>query len=229
MTISATTQGIRPGVATSTNRPAVPFDGQVISETDTDSLKVYNGTSWIGVGGLVPIVPTSVTLGGGTATTSANGRVAYTSATTSILLNGVFSAAYTNYRIILSNTSDGATANTSIRLSVGGTPSTASEYRVNWVYGVIGTAYAENLAASTSATMHINSTKLAAQTFDVINPFLTKQTFIQGNISQSDANGTTGASTAFAHMNQAATSYDGIQWLLSSACTGTISVYGYNQ
>jgi hypothetical protein len=35
MTISATTQGIRPGVATSSTRPAVPFDGQVIFETDT--------------------------------------------------------------------------------------------------------------------------------------------------------------------------------------------------
>lgn len=50
MTISATTQGLKPGVCTSSNRPANPFDGQVISETDTDSLKVYNGTSWIGVG-----------------------------------------------------------------------------------------------------------------------------------------------------------------------------------
>lgn len=50
MTISATTQGLRMGVATSSSRPTVPFDGQVISETDTDSLKVYNGTAWIGVG-----------------------------------------------------------------------------------------------------------------------------------------------------------------------------------
>jgi hypothetical protein len=49
MTISATTQGIKPGVTTSTNRPTVPFDGQVISETDTDSLKVYNGTAWVDV------------------------------------------------------------------------------------------------------------------------------------------------------------------------------------
>ena len=50
MTISATTQGLRMGVATSSSRPTVPFDGQVISETDTDSLQVYNGTSWIGAG-----------------------------------------------------------------------------------------------------------------------------------------------------------------------------------
>ena len=49
MTISATTQGLRMGVATSSSRPAAPFDGQVISETDTDSLKVYNGTAWVDV------------------------------------------------------------------------------------------------------------------------------------------------------------------------------------
>ena len=56
MTISATTQGIKPGVCTSTNRPANPFDGQVISETDTDSLKVYNGSSWLSVGKIIQVV-----------------------------------------------------------------------------------------------------------------------------------------------------------------------------
>ena len=70
MTISATTQGLRMGVATSSSRPTVPFDGQVISETDTDSLKVYNGTSWIGVGGNIAIFNDQQTSGtnGGTFT-----------------------------------------------------------------------------------------------------------------------------------------------------------------
>ena len=46
MTISATTQGLRPGVCTSSNRPATPFEGQMIYETDTDMLGVWNGSSW---------------------------------------------------------------------------------------------------------------------------------------------------------------------------------------
>ena len=46
MTISATTQGLRPGVCTSSNRPASPFEGQMIYETDTDKVLVYNGTAW---------------------------------------------------------------------------------------------------------------------------------------------------------------------------------------
>ena len=48
MTISATTQGIRPGVCTSTNKPASPFDGQVIYMTDVDQTAVWDGTQWVG-------------------------------------------------------------------------------------------------------------------------------------------------------------------------------------
>jgi hypothetical protein len=46
MTISATTQGIKPGVCTSTNRPVNPFDGQVIYMTDVDQTAVWDGTQW---------------------------------------------------------------------------------------------------------------------------------------------------------------------------------------
>jgi hypothetical protein len=46
MTISATTQGLRPGVCLSTNRPANPFDGQVIYMTDVDQTAVWDGTTW---------------------------------------------------------------------------------------------------------------------------------------------------------------------------------------
>lgn len=46
MTISATSQGLKPGVVTSSNRPANPFDGMMIYETDTDKVLVYDGTNW---------------------------------------------------------------------------------------------------------------------------------------------------------------------------------------
>ena len=39
---------VRPGVCTSTTRPASPFEGQVIYETDTDLLLAYNGSAWRG-------------------------------------------------------------------------------------------------------------------------------------------------------------------------------------
>jgi hypothetical protein len=47
MTISATTQGIKPGVCLSTNRPVNPFDGQVIYMTDVDQTAVWDGSTWV--------------------------------------------------------------------------------------------------------------------------------------------------------------------------------------
>lgn len=47
MSVSGSNQGVRFGVATSTNRPSTPFDGQVIYETDTDRIMAYDGTNWI--------------------------------------------------------------------------------------------------------------------------------------------------------------------------------------
>lgn len=46
MTISATAQGLKPGVCTSSNRPANPFDGMMIYETDTNLVRIWNGTAW---------------------------------------------------------------------------------------------------------------------------------------------------------------------------------------
>lgn len=36
----------QPGVCTSTTRPASPFEGQVIYETDTDKVLVWDGSAW---------------------------------------------------------------------------------------------------------------------------------------------------------------------------------------
>lgn len=51
-------------VCTSSTRPASPFDGQCIYETDTDKLRIYNGTSWwtVGVSGNNVTSYTPVTL-----------------------------------------------------------------------------------------------------------------------------------------------------------------------
>jgi hypothetical protein len=41
---------LKPGVCTSSTRPAAPFEGQTIYETDTDLVKSYDGSSWVTIG-----------------------------------------------------------------------------------------------------------------------------------------------------------------------------------
>ena len=43
---SAAARLIQPGVCTSTTRPASPFEGQYIYETDTDKTLFWNGSAW---------------------------------------------------------------------------------------------------------------------------------------------------------------------------------------
>jgi hypothetical protein len=46
MAISNNSTGLRPGVCTSTTRPTAPYEGQMIFETDTDMVAIWNGTAW---------------------------------------------------------------------------------------------------------------------------------------------------------------------------------------
>ena len=45
---------------TSITRPASPFTGQIIFETDTNSLLAWSGTAWISIGLRPPLAPTSL-------------------------------------------------------------------------------------------------------------------------------------------------------------------------
>jgi hypothetical protein len=46
MSISNSATGLRPGVVTSTTRPTTPYTGQIIYETDTGYLRVWDGAAW---------------------------------------------------------------------------------------------------------------------------------------------------------------------------------------
>ena len=46
MSVSNLSSSSRPGVCLSTTRPAVPYEGQMIYETDTDMVVIWNGTAW---------------------------------------------------------------------------------------------------------------------------------------------------------------------------------------
>lgn len=51
----------KPGVCTSTTRPASPYEGQMIYETDTDVIRTYNGSLWIPTAGRIPSCKVRIT------------------------------------------------------------------------------------------------------------------------------------------------------------------------
>lgn len=230
MTISATTQGIKPGVTTSTNRPTVPFDGQVISETDTDSLKVYNGTSWIGVGGLVPIVPTSVAVGSGTGSVGATGLITF-SGVSSVSINGCFTSAYTNYRVVARYTNASTLTGLFCRLRASGTNATTN-------YDTAGFRTYSNLAVESNAyntdvAIYANTGNVAgafnAGIFDFFGPAEALSTNFMASHSATES-GTAAVNWFATWYNDNQTSYDGFTiTVAASTLSGTLMVYGYSK
>ena len=208
-------------------------EGQLCYLSSTNVVQYYDGAAWATVGpasagGFVPIAPTSVAVGSGTATASANGQVTLTSVGTSVSLNGVFSASYTNYKIIY-RTNLSTTSNTSVRLRVAGTDSSSSDYLKNQNVVEASGNYPTTVAATTSwliaqsGALTVNNTAV----FDLLNPFSAAVTFGFGMFDQSSATAQNPFG-AFSIMNKATTSYDGITILINAGtATGTISVYGY--
>jgi hypothetical protein len=224
-----------PVFATTTTRDAafggtgekVLAEGQYAYIEATDTLQVYNGSAWIGAvsSGLVPIVPTSVSVGGGTATAGTNGQVTFTSATTSLSLNGVFSSAYDNYRIVYRATYASA-ASVSARLRIA-TTDTATNYIFASVFTNTGTAGASS-TTSTSFGLSITGTTTRNFVADIVSPFIATSTGFIG-IGREQNSGANYGIISYGHAQIDSTSFDGITLLNDAAQTGTVSIYGYTK
>ena len=128
MAINSLSTGFRPGVCTSSTRPTAPYEGQMIFETDTDRMYIWNGSAWVipnqttqNPTGLEIITPTSVTNG-----TAVNNTVTFSNQS-SVTINGIFSSTYTNYRLVYRIA--GAASQTCyarMQLTASGTPVTSN-------------------------------------------------------------------------------------------------------
>ena len=204
MTISATTQGLRMGVATSSSRPTVPFDGQVISETDTDSLQVYKGSAWGQASGLVLISSTTI----GTAVSS-------------VTVSNAFSATYDNYKIIVSG--GAASTDNAMKMTLG---STATGYYYHFVYGSYASNTVNGLGANNTSSYEFVGGYEANQLFaniDLTAPFLTETTECKASVRYSTIYGT------FTAVLANSTSYTAFTLTPASGnwTGGTVKVYGY--
>ena len=216
--ISNVSSNLRPGICTSTTRPTTPYEGQVIYETDTNRVLVWDNAAWVMIADTdhPPALQLIKTQTIGTTVPTVD-------------VTSCFSSDYDNYLIQFSGVTASVNGNALwCKLLSGTTPT------INGMYG--NTYYVVN-AASSGLTVFANSNASYAEvgnlttastnhgSFEVQGPFLASYTRI--NFFGADNNYLRWASTA----HRATTSYDGFQIYPASGTLtgGTICVYGYRK
>lgn len=221
-------------VATSGTLALVANAGGTLYFTST-GVSVFEATGVASSGGgLIPVVPTSVTVGSGSASTSANGTVTFTGATT-VLLNGVFTSTYTNYRVLFHGLGSSNNNNLRSRYAVAGTASittyTAGFIAVDYSSSAVWTYVAATGSAYNPMGWIDNAgNSNGALAVDFYSPAVAVRTFHNG-LTTSVAGGTANSGGVIMGMHESATAYDGIQFFNSAGTnmTGKMSVYGYAQ
>jgi len=178
--------------------------------------------------GLVKMVATSISSNGGTSSISSNGTITV-SGVNNIYINGCFTSAYDNYKIIYSgNGNQGDATNTGLfaRLRASGTDATTS-YIFNIIYRYNSTTSSQNSGQSWFQVCNIGDYgSLVEITF--AKPFLSEWTHMIAT-----GQGTGSSSNVAVWSNGVHTSsspYDGFSLQAGSGTvTGTISVYGYKK
>ena len=219
---------IKPGVVTSSTRPSSPFVGQLIYETDTARLMSYNGSAWVSQNSaLVPMVPTSVAVGSGSASVASNGTVTFTGCS-SISVNGCFTTSFTSYNIIYNAITIGGTASIGVRLRASGTDNSSANYanassRVPFATG----ALVNFTNGATDTRFYIGDNDTDGRTgykITICNPMTADKT-------NATFQGTSQTYRFEGGMNMTVTTaYDGITFTPNAYnITGTILISGYNQ
>ena len=219
MGISNVSSNLRPGICTSTTRPTTPYEGQVIYETDTNRVLVYDSAAWVMIAdtdqpaGLQLIKTDTITSG------------------TSKEITSIFSSEFTSYQIVVDNVKLSGVNNLLMRL---GTASTG--YYVSGIYVQYGTgnpvspdAFAVNTNSFTTGCI-ADSTGHGSAIIHVMNPNDASRTgFISDGVDARTGGG--GARHYTGYLNNT-TSYTSVTFLTNSAVTFTtcnIYVYGYRK
>ena len=181
-----------------------PVQGQIASLNDDDNVYRYDGSAWQALGGGLAHILTSTF-----------------TATSEAVMASVFSADYDNYLVLLSGV--GSTDNyIRVRLRVGASDNTTSNYHLQMVSGAASTASGSQQTSQTSWNNLINSSTRTAGTLNIMNPFLSSNTYATFN------GGGNGLTSATSCDFRATTSFDGINFIrVTGTFTGTISIYGY--
>jgi hypothetical protein len=145
-------------------------------------------------------------------------------AVTSLSLNGVFSATYDNYVIVIRYVAASGDPRTRLRLRTAGTDASGSNY-VRQVVDANGSSVSAARATESAATIgEFSSTQRSGETVHMYGPFLAQPTAMR-NVNAGGFTSARLADNACTH--SLSTSYDGCTiYPESSDMSGAIAVYG---
>ena len=183
--------------------------------------------------GLNQIIPSSVSVGSGSASVGANGKITLTGVGTNISINGVFSSTYTNYHIVYDLISASSHTALNMRLRASGTDNTsATSYKTGGLDSSIPYA-ASGLSSQTSDSDKfsklgwVGSIGINGGTFDIFQPFISSKTTYVGSHFGNAAGDWYYSAGGGSHTTAA--SYDGFSLLTTQSLTGAIYIYGWQE
>ena len=209
---------IKPGVIdSSASRPASPYEGQVIFQKDTDQLLVWNGTAWV-----IPNSPAQNPQG--LELIAVNNF----SASSQPFINGCFTSAYDNYKIIATWYGSVST-NVQIRLrySTNTTQSGSLYYRYGFYYSGSTTTAFNNVTETQQFFGNHNTTAGVFSYTDItmFNPNLASNRTLW-DTKHFDAQ--SGLQAFYSSQYADTTQHTGFELNpASGTVTGKVSVYGY--
>jgi hypothetical protein len=218
------------GACTPTAGAGVTINGTITALATNESAALIktatNTWSYLvaGTPGLSLVTPTSVA---GTGVTLSGGAVSF-SASSTVSVNGCFTATYDNYRIYLANVTNTVSEDIRLRWRVAGADNTTTNYRYA---GIQTSTAASNSAVGESASSYLRTgyfttgRKNILTGIDVLTPFLSAPTGTWN--SAFDESSGTGYATITTCSFAANTSFDGFTvYPTSGTITGTLRVYG---
>lgn len=212
----------RAGVCTSTTRPASPYEGMVIYESDTDRTLVWNASAWVSPNSTTANPPGLELVATGTLSSTATNFV------------GCFTSAYDNYRIIIDQVSFSSAADVYWRMLSGTTEQTGANY--SWMLRGINTAGTSQDSFATAQTLGytgctgsgVNNLRIGMVTMDITAPAVAQRTLVSSTATSYNA---AWISRTGMSVHDVTTAYDGIRFVTNAAPTfaGNVSIYGYRK
>jgi len=199
---------------------------------DSDLSIQFNGTSWSASNsGSLLMKPTSTAVGSGTATINDAGKVTFTTAGTSLSLNGCFTAGFDKYRVVIEITASSAANQISLWLRASGTDASTNYYSMAGYIAPASTIGAATVVTASSSFGAVTITPAVIHTITLSLSNVAAAATTVLFVDTVDApTGTVPTRGFYAAQNTNGTSYDGFTIKPNTGTiTGRVTVYGeYN-